>query len=1223
MDERRTNPELLVVPGSCLQRFEIRRVLSRGGMGVVCVAWDRVCGRPVAIKFLRDELAYHAESNDRLVREASVLSRLRHPGVPSVHDMGVDPDGRAWYAMRLIEGSELRAEIEACHSKRASKPGRVPPVDLHWRELRILLNHLIAVAKTVHHSHKAGFLHRDLKPSNIFVSQHGESVLLDWGLAGRCQPSQDTIGQHASDASPTANTPKVDKTKTVVHDSLETATLNATANDDATDSILTNMLSQSPATGTDDIETIAQLLPHTEVTLDSKANSKASFTDSGASSRDQSDLCRRVLESDLTDHLVRLGTPAYMAPEMRLGNTESIGPRTDVFLLGATLFQVLTATPPFSRQEESEQALRARLSEKNVASDLVEICMMAMRANMEGRYESALAFANDLEHYLADEPIVACKETALRMAGRSIRRSWKMAAAASIMLIALTALIALAIVLNLRTKRFDLETRLLASEQREAELENDRQRRQVETARLFRDVNSLERVVREQAIGWSEQATQQLQNLDGRLGDDPQLLATVRGLRLRAALQFDLSDLSDERVGAKRLPNFAPGCFAMHPQNDLVAMGQVKAGMYVGLELCVGNWERSRWDSIASFSLTQGAINLFANQTPPGYRAVAFSPDGSKVFAGTRSGQLYCWTHNPSRTSDDWRETPAPKLLLETDGTINAIAISDDGLVLWLGTNKNWLQRLDLSHESTINFDPKNAVAPSGSSHVQHALLSRKLDSGPREIRLIDRGTLLVSPCQGPFLNPDTLQDLAGPSFYAKVASMHSDGNSLLLSGNDQELSIFDRQTGKSLRMLNSPRPISEGQNLHQSVSRDGAWLARAIQSSSNTRLELWDLMHGRLQAIVPLAEEREARVLVSGNSQQIWVGSNLPRLFRIEQGNAKIGSSLVSCRPIRNLMAANGVVIATDPQQSFALSTKTHRRKTLSTGPFTCAALFDPGPDYGLQIMALTTSGAENEVTLFEVAKEWELDSEPLRKLSTVQLENNIEAMEFAQDGTLWCAVAGTKYEMYTLQAVSSDGKIVNTIKPSRGIDLDSSFAVSALAIQGPFAIVGLRTGFLQVFDLNSDQQVAELTTGENARVLAIKMRPLVSTNNRNSIVAATNKKLAVCALRNGDLVTMTIDEAGKSEPLELRHLGAGNPSPVSAIAWLSDRYLACGRENGQFVIYEFVGDDSKAVLETRFDQGINFIQLCDQQVSLQFIGSGVIRFIPLQEIEAMFESR
>jgi serine/threonine-protein kinase len=148
-----------------------------------------------------------------------------------------------------------------------------------------------------------------------------------------------------------------------------------------------------------------------------------------------------------------LGTPAYMSPEQAAGRLNELGPSSDVYSLGATLYHVLTGQPPVSSEtwDVGEQLRRVqrgdfpppRSIKRDTPKALEAICQKAMALRPQDRYASAVELANDLEHWLADEPIVAAPDRFTDRALRWLRHNWPGAfsAAAALLVIAIVSIV--------------------------------------------------------------------------------------------------------------------------------------------------------------------------------------------------------------------------------------------------------------------------------------------------------------------------------------------------------------------------------------------------------------------------------------------------------------------------------------------------------------------------------------------------------------------------------------------------------------------------------------------------------------------------------------------------------------------------------------------------------------------------------------------------------------
>jgi serine/threonine protein kinase len=230
-----------------------------------------------------------------------------------VYGLGAYPDGRPYYAMRFIRGDSLKEAIAAFRADDTLRgnAGR--------RSLGLvkLLRRFLAVRDAFDYAHSRGILHRDLKPANVILGKHGETLVVDWGLAK-------ALGRTESDV----------------------------ASDE-------RILAPSLSSGS------AETLPGST-----------------------------------------LGTPAYMSPEQAQGDLEHLGPRSDVYGLGATLYCLLTGRPPVEDDDVGAMLSAVqkgdfpppRRLDPAIDPALEAICLKAMALRAEDRYPTPRALAEDIEH---------------------------------------------------------------------------------------------------------------------------------------------------------------------------------------------------------------------------------------------------------------------------------------------------------------------------------------------------------------------------------------------------------------------------------------------------------------------------------------------------------------------------------------------------------------------------------------------------------------------------------------------------------------------------------------------------------------------------------------------------------------------------------------------------------------------------------------------------------
>jgi serine/threonine protein kinase/tetratricopeptide (TPR) repeat protein len=391
------------------QRFRVLRPHARGGLGAVFVALDSELHREVALKEILDRHASDPISRQRFLMEAEITGGLEHPGIVPVYGLGTYGDGRPYYAMRFIRGDSLKEAIEHFHAEAPKgEPGR------RSLELRKLLRRFLDVCNAIEYAHSRGVLHRDIKPGNVIVGRHGETLVVDWGLAK---------AQGRPDAGSSEERPLV----------------------------------PNSASGR------AETLPGSA-----------------------------------------LGTPAYMSPEQAQGDLEHLGPRSDVYSLGATLYCLLTGRPPVE-VDDVGAVLRAvqrgefpppRQLDPTLDRALEAICLKAMALKPEDRYPSPKALAEDVERWMAEEPVTSWREPFSRRARGWARRNRTAVAAAAVALVAsVVGLWAIAGVqarangllrlANQATRQALGETRKAQSETQAALEQSEESRKQAESVSAF------------------------------------------------------------------------------------------------------------------------------------------------------------------------------------------------------------------------------------------------------------------------------------------------------------------------------------------------------------------------------------------------------------------------------------------------------------------------------------------------------------------------------------------------------------------------------------------------------------------------------------------------------------------------------------------------------------------------------------------------------------------
>jgi serine/threonine protein kinase len=147
--------------------------INQGGIKQIFRSRDAMTGRPVAMAKLRGEVT--PDGVEHFLREARIMAHLEHPNIVPVYDVGIDLDGEPFFTMKLLSGENLGDIL------RKLRKGDPETIDQYGRPE--LVDIFLKVCDAISYAHSMGIIHLDLKPENIHVSDYGEVLVCDWGLA--------------------------------------------------------------------------------------------------------------------------------------------------------------------------------------------------------------------------------------------------------------------------------------------------------------------------------------------------------------------------------------------------------------------------------------------------------------------------------------------------------------------------------------------------------------------------------------------------------------------------------------------------------------------------------------------------------------------------------------------------------------------------------------------------------------------------------------------------------------------------------------------------------------------------------------------------------------------------------------------------------------------------------------------------------------------------------
>ncbi|MBL9043673.1 MAG: protein kinase [Myxococcales bacterium] len=271
-----------------IEEYRLSRSLGHGAMGCVYLAQDTLLDRPVALKFLLS-LQKDRAARQRFLIEARAIARLSHGNVVGIYRIG-ELLGQPFLVSEFVRGTSL---------DRLPRPLPSPKV----RELGL------GLARGLSAAHQRGVLHRDVKPHNAIVTDDGTVKVLDFGLAKLTDRRPTGTASESPSLPPPPRLAQTAPAEDAVSEAHE-----AEMGDEA-------------LVGGDDVSTAQLALQQTQ------------------HSDERSPQPQPLQRKDLTQDGAVLGTPLYMAPEIWQGQAAS--PRSDLYSLGAVLFELATGQPPY------------------------------------------------------------------------------------------------------------------------------------------------------------------------------------------------------------------------------------------------------------------------------------------------------------------------------------------------------------------------------------------------------------------------------------------------------------------------------------------------------------------------------------------------------------------------------------------------------------------------------------------------------------------------------------------------------------------------------------------------------------------------------------------------------------------------------------------------------------------------------------------------------------
>lgn len=592
-----------------------------------------------------------------------------------------------------------------------------------------------------------------------------------------------------------------------------------------------------------------------------------------------------------------MGTPSYMPPEQAAGRIGDTGPKSDIYSLGAILYFLLTTRPPIQGASilqtleyvQTREPVPPRQLNPAIDRDLETICLKCLEKSPSRRYRTARELAEELERYLAGEPITARPVTRTERAWRWCRRNPWTTGLVGVSALAVLLLIAGSIYRqqSLHWQRTaELQTRLASEQAIIAQQQSELAQRNRELADLATAMQHFSRageIASRRQPGWSWAALEELSKAR-ELGRDRLDAGRARSLTVECLSALDL-----RLAGIIKTDRYCRS-LAFSPDSRFMALPE-----HMGTPTCAVHIhaliDQSRVRSYFISTVADNAASLlsaiakgdFNPRFKEGFVAIAWSPDSRWLAAGTRQGRVYVW--------DRTEEQREPQVLdMVGRRTVGRLAFSPDSKTLYAATDVGDEDLSSWTLGETWQFGRLRSFVTTGFA----------IRPDGRQI-VSRRGDLRV------YETSSERQRTDFPDFPAGTINYSPDGR-FVICGKGNELRVIDQESGV-VRQLFRP---ADSTSVEFDVGCDAPQIVASrgliIASGSDELVRLFDMATGRQIAAVSSGGRHRPPIAISPDGRWLGVGGEVSNIL-YELRDATLSRVTVLARlPIQDIaLSADG----------------------------------------------------------------------------------------------------------------------------------------------------------------------------------------------------------------------------------------------------------------------------------------------------------------------------